>query len=134
MDLEELVSNSGEDISHYPEVEGFKLQENFFTYFTHSTKLVVLTATESLSFTVAHSLLVNGVLQSMTKSTLYQLRNRHPACDGIGLLQESRGTINSCNIGTSGLPDMYTRGPRVYISGKPRVSMLLLLCSTSHMG
>ena len=38
-------------------------------------------------------------------------------------------------MGTSGLPDMYTRcpraaGPRVYISGKPRVPMLQLLCNT----
>ena len=35
----------------------------------------------------------------------------------------------SCNMGTSGLPDMYTRSPRVYISGKPRVHMLQLLCT-----
>jgi len=26
-------------------------------------------------------------------------------------------------MGTSGLPDMYTRGLRVYISGEPRVHM-----------
>lgn len=28
-DLQEMVSRSGEDISHYPEVKGFRLQENF---------------------------------------------------------------------------------------------------------
>ena len=41
-------------------------------------------------------------------------------------------------MGTSGLPDIYTQsmratGPRaegVYISGKPRVPMLQLLCTT----
>ena len=34
-------------------------------------------------------------------------------------------------MGMSGLPDMYTRGPRagVYISGKPQVSMLQLICA-----
>ena len=47
-------------------------------------------------------------------------------------------TLYSCNMGKSGLPDIYTRstkdaGPRaegVYISGKPRVPMLQLLCNT----
>ena len=39
--------------------------------------------------------------------------------------------FNSCNTGTSGLPDMYTRGLRVYISGRPRVPVLQLLCTTS---
>ena len=39
---------------------------------------------------------------------------------------------NSCNLGTSGLPDMYTRSPRVAglrvdISGRPRVLELQLL-------
>ena len=43
---------------------------------------------------------------------------------------------NSCNTGTSGLPDMYTQGlraadPRVYISGRPRMPVLQLLCNTS---
>ena len=48
-------------------------------------------------------------------------------------------TLYSCNMGTSGLPDIYTQstraaGPRaegVYtISGKPLVPMLQLLCTT----
>ena len=48
--------------------------------------------------------------------------------------------FNSCNTGTSGLPDMYTRSPRgpqarglrVYISGRSRrVPVLQLLCTTS---
>ena len=33
----------------------------------------------------------------------------------------------SCNMRTCGLPDMYTLGPLVYISGKPPVPMLQLL-------
>jgi len=33
-------------------------------------------------------------------------------------------TIDSCNMGTSCLPDMLTRDPRVYTSSKPRVFML----------
>ena len=31
---------------------------------------------------------------------------------------------NSYTMGTSGLSDIYTRGPRVYISGKPQVPMV----------
>ena len=87
----DLVSSSGADVSHYPEGKGFKLQEKFFAYFTHSTKLAVLTTSTTLSFIVAHSHSVDGVLRSMNKSVLYQLRNRHPACDGVGLLQEAGG-------------------------------------------
>ena len=34
-------------------------------------------------------------------------------------------------MGTNGLPDIYTRGLRVYISGKPQVHMVQLLCTTS---
>ena len=44
--------------------------------------------------------------------------------------------INSYTMGTSGLLDIYTRGPqarglRMYISGEPRVPMVQLLCNTS---
>ena len=43
---------------------------------------------------------------------------------------------NSCNMGARDLPDMYARspratGPRAYISGKSRASMLQVLCITS---
>ena len=34
---------------------------------------------------------------------------------------------NSCNMGTRGLPDMYTLGPPLYILVKPLVHMLQLL-------
>ena len=45
-------------------------------------------------------------------------------------LRCERGVCNSCNIGTSDLPDMYVaRGLRAYISGKSRVPMLQLLCN-----
>ena len=42
---------------------------------------------------------------------------------------------NSCNAGTSSLPDMYARGPqaqglRAYISGKARVPVIQLICYT----
>ena len=33
-------------------------------------------------------------------------------------------TCYSYTMDTSGLPDMYTLSPRVYISGKPRVDMV----------
>ena len=41
---------------------------------------------------------------------------------------------NSCNIGTSDLPDMYAQslraaGPKAYISGKSQVPMLQLICN-----
>ena len=36
---------------------------------------------------------------------------------------------NSCNIGTSDLPDMYAQSPRAYISGKSRVPMLQPICN-----
>ena len=32
--------------------------------------------------------------------------------------------FNSYTMGMSGLPDIYTRGPRVYISGEPRVPVV----------
>ena len=32
--------------------------------------------------------------------------------------------FNSYTMGMSGLPDIYTRGLRVYISGEPRVHMV----------
>ena len=35
---------------------------------------------------------------------------------------------SSYTMDTSGLPDMYTRGLRVYISVKPRVDMVYLIC------
>ena len=42
-------------------------------------------------------------------------------------------TCYSCNMGTGGLPDIYTgqqaRGLRMYISGKPQVHVLQLLCA-----
>ena len=42
--------------------------------------------------------------------------------------------IYSCNMGMSGLPDVYTRcvalGHQVYILDRPRVHMLQLLCDT----
>ena len=34
-------------------------------------------------------------------------------------------------MGMSGLPDIYARGLSVYISGKPQVHMVQLLCNTS---
>ena len=34
---------------------------------------------------------------------------------------------NSCNMGTRGLPDMYTLRPPLYVSVKPLVHMLQLL-------
>jgi len=40
----------------------------------------------------------------------------------------------SCNMGTSDLPEMYAQSPkaqRAYISGKPQMPMLQLLCNTS---
>ena len=47
------------------------------------------------------------------------------------------GAYYSCNMGKSGLPDIYTQSLRavalrlrVYISGKPREPMLQLLCDT----
>ena len=42
-------------------------------------------------------------------------------------------TCNSCNTGTSALPDMYVRCPRVSanISGKARVPVFQLICYTS---
>ena len=47
-------------------------------------------------------------------------------------------TCNSCNMGTSALPDMYAQslraiGPRLraYILGKTQVPMLQLICYTS---
>ena len=44
-------------------------------------------------------------------------------------LREISVTMLYFNIGMSGFPDMYTRGLRVYISGKPRVHMSQLLCA-----
>ena len=45
--------------------------------------------------------------------------------------------FDSCNMGTSDLPDMYAQSPRpqarglrAYISGKSRVPTLQLLCNT----
>ena len=37
----------------------------------------------------------------------------------INIHVNSYNTFNSYTMGTSGLPDIYTRGLRVYISGKP---------------
>ena len=42
--------------------------------------------------------------------------------------------FNSCNMGMSGLPYMYIRGLRVYISVRLLVPMLQLLHNTSYMG
>ena len=46
-------------------------------------------------------------------------------------LSYKQAVHDSCNVGTSGLPDIYTLGPAalmlwVYISGKPLVPMLQL--------
>ena len=48
-----------------------------------------------------------------------------------GFLSYKQVVHNSCNMGTRGLPDIYTLSPRavvllVYISGKPLVPMLQL--------
>ena len=39
---------------------------------------------------------------------------------------------NSCNIGTSDLPDVYAQSPRAYISGKSRVPKLQLICNIAQ--
>ena len=48
-----------------------------------------------------------------------------------GFLSYKQVVHNSCNMGTRGLPDIYTLGPAalvlwVYISGKPLLPMLQL--------
>ena len=56
---------------------------------------------------------------------------------GVGSEQHITGklttTSNSCNTGTSALPDMYARRPRASadISGNARVPVLQLICYTS---
>ena len=58
-----------------------------------------------------------------------------------GFLSYKQVIHNSCNMGTRGLPDMYTLSPQacgpralgIYISGKPLVPMLQLYIVTSYI-
>ena len=42
----------------------------------------------------------------------------------VSYMADNVAIFSSYTMGTSGLPDIYTRGLRVYISGKPRVYMV----------
>ena len=78
------------DITSYPALQGYMLEMELFKEGLNHLDITILTndlpVPALLNF--AHVESVSEVLKSITKNTLYHLRNDHPVIDGIGILPQ----------------------------------------------
>ena len=72
------------DSSHYPLIQGYVLEDTFFSFLATSQHLSLYDGTDELTYSVKLSPII-GEINSLKTNVLHRLRQYHPAIDAVGL-------------------------------------------------